>query len=72
MLGVAEFAAVTVWPVAARQQRRVATLASQVPVPHHPDYGNARYAQIRTFTPSVPMHKSACRTNPGQGSNLYA
>jgi len=35
MLGVAEFVAVTVWPVAARQQRRVATLASQVPVPDH-------------------------------------
>jgi uncharacterized membrane protein len=33
MLGAAEFAAVTVWPVAARQQRRVATLASRVPVP---------------------------------------
>lgn len=35
MLGMAEFVVVTVWPVAARQQRRVATLASQVPVPDH-------------------------------------
>ena len=33
MLDVAEFVAVTVWPVAARQQRRVAILASRVPVP---------------------------------------
>ena len=30
---LAELAAVTVWPVAPRQQRRVATLAPQVPVP---------------------------------------
>src|SRR5450755_1772511 len=35
MLDVAEFVAVTVWPVVARQQRRVATLASRVPVPSH-------------------------------------
>ena len=51
MLVVAEFVAVTVWPVAARQQRRVATLASQVPVPHHSDDGNA----------SCLRHESACR-----------
>jgi hypothetical protein len=37
---VAEFVAVTVWPIAARQQRRVATLAVQVPVPNHPDADN--------------------------------
>jgi hypothetical protein len=35
MLDVAEFAAVTAWPVVARQQRPVATLASRVPVPSH-------------------------------------
>lgn len=46
---VAEFAVVTVWPVAARQQRRVAALAAQVPVPHHPDAGNAHCPrQMRT------------------------
>ncbi len=40
-LGVAEFVVVTVWPVAARQQRRVAILESQVPVPNHPNDDNA-------------------------------
>jgi hypothetical protein len=40
--GVAEFVVVTVWPVAARQQRRGDPLASQAPVPNHPHDGNAR------------------------------
>lgn len=51
MLDVAEFVAVTVWPVAARQQRRVAILASRVPVPNHPNDGNAH----------CPRQKRICR-----------
>ena len=42
MLDVAEFVAVTVWPVAARQQRREAILHRECPYQNHFDNGNAR------------------------------
>ena len=43
----------TVWPVAARQQRRVAILASRVPVPNHPDDGDVRYLRHERMSDSA-------------------
>jgi hypothetical protein len=74
VLDAAEFVVVIVWTGSSRQQRRVATLASRVPVPNHPDDGNARcLRQMRTFTPSGVMHKHTARPTvrpPGRNWGL--